>query len=326
MQNPSEDVIYVEDGGEKPLILKHIWNAILDDAWMWGICWGQPRTGKTSLLMDMGYDVYQGDWDKVLNSIVFQLGVFLYKMDHGQPARVWTKNQLHNRVPFLILDDWGAQGNKAKTQHEPAWDLVKGAWDTYGTKLATAFATMNQPDELTLQLCNKYTHEIYVGEKGVAKYDKIDWQQNFNGWHARQGKNWLQTFKFENPPFDVYKQYDEMRMSLVDEMNVLILDTMAESDMGKILKRLQKSDILLLEEIQRQGVLTEYWIRKPENEKYKEALTRAKAHNLVVSARLKDHYVYDLTPFGFEVYQTVDKLKADPDELKKQLKSLKEDL
>jgi hypothetical protein len=100
MQNPSEDVIYVEDGGEKPLILKHIWNAILDDAWMWGICWGQPRTGKTSLLMDMGYDVYQGDWDKVLNSIVFQLGVFLYKMDHGQPARVWTKNKLHNRVPF----------------------------------------------------------------------------------------------------------------------------------------------------------------------------------------------------------------------------------
>ena len=58
-----------------------------------------------------------------------------------------------------------------------------------------------------------------------------------------------------------------MRMSLVDEMNVLILDTMAESEMGKILKRLQKSDILLLEEIQRQGVLTEYWIRKPENEK-----------------------------------------------------------
>ena len=114
--------------------------------------------------MDMGYDVYQGDWDKVLNSIVFQLGVFYTKWIMGNLQECGLKTNYITAYLFLILDDWGAQGNKAKTQHEPAWDLVKGAWDTYGTKLATAFATMNQPDELTLQLCNKY-HEIYVRRK-----------------------------------------------------------------------------------------------------------------------------------------------------------------
>lgn len=269
--------------------------------------------------MGLAYTVYK-DWDDVLNCFVFQLAGLLHKMDTGKPIRIWDIKQMHHRVPFLIGDDWGANGNKAKTQHEKAWDLVKGAWDTYGTKLACFFANMNLPDEITLQLCNKYTDEIYVESRGVAKYDHIEWQQNYSGWAPMHNKNWQQTFYFPEIPNDVYRQYDEMRMALVDELNVLVHDAIAETEIEKLLKRIMPQDIELLEILKLKGSVPRDFLDKPDNAELKEAAKRGKARGLVLSERKGSNYWFDLTDLGLDLLDAVSKLNADPNDLKRQLR------
>jgi hypothetical protein len=310
--------ILTEDNQE-PEIVKRIWNAIYGDAWIYAISWGQPRTGKTTCDMGLAYNVYK-DWDQVLNCFVFQLNGLLHKMDTGKPCRIWDQKMMHHRVPFLIGDDWGANGNKAKTQHEKAWDLVKGAWDTYGTKLACFFANMNLPDEITLQLCNKYTDEIYIEERGVAKYDHIEWEQNYTGWAPRHNKDWRQTFHFPEIPEDVYREYDEMRMALVDELNVLVHDAIAETEVEKILKRSTPKDMELLETLNLRGPVSRDFLDKPDNAELKEAAKKAKARGLVLSERRGTNYWFDITDLGMDVLDAVTKLGADPNDLKRELR------
>lgn len=303
---------------ETPQVVKDMWDRILNDKWMYAVAWGQPRTGKSVLAMDLCYNVYK-DWDQVLQSFVFNLAGFLYKKNKGEPCKIMTRNKLHDRVPMLIGDDWGAQANKAKTRHEPAWDLVKGAWDTYGTKIAIFLTTMNTPDEITQQLQNKYTHELYLPTRGEVKYDSVDWEQDFRGWKPRQDKEWIQTFKFPDVPLDVYKEYDEMRQSLVDELDTLIMDKMAESETERTIKRMNKDDINLLEIIQQKSLLSYDFFRKEENEHLKDALKRAKARSLVIPVRKNSNYAYELSDFGIQLLETIQLQTADPKQLKRNL-------
>ena len=310
---------FATDDNVDPEVIKNIWEAIHNDKWMYAISWGQPRTGKTTCDMGLAFNVYK-DWDLVLNCFVFQLVGLLCKMDTGKPCRIWEDKLLHNRVPFLIGDDWGANGNKAKTQHEKAWDLVKGAWDTYGTKLACFFANMNLPDEITLQLCNKYTDEIYIEERGKAKYDHICWEQNYGGWAPRHNKDWRQTFYFPEVPQDIYKQYDEMRMALVDELNVLVQDAIAETEVDKIIKRSTPKDMELLETINLRGPISKDWLNNPDRAELKEAAKKARARGVLLAEPRGTNYWYDLTQLGLDVLDAVTKLNSDPNDLKRELR------
>jgi len=42
---------------KKPAIIHDVWNAILNDLWMWTVVWGEPRCGKTSFKMQVAYEV-----------------------------------------------------------------------------------------------------------------------------------------------------------------------------------------------------------------------------------------------------------------------------
>jgi hypothetical protein len=164
---------------------------------------------------------------------------------------------------------------------------------------------MGMPTSLTQQLAEKYTHEIYVPSKGVAKYDRVDWQQNFAGWQPKQNKDWIQIFDFEPVPIDVYKQYDEFRMSLVDELEQLVKDSMAESQILSTIKRMQQIDFDFLELLHSKGTVTNDWINEEENRKYKDALMRCKARSLAVPLKRGSSYHYDITDFGLEVLNTI---------------------
>lgn len=260
---------------QKIPLLRDVWRAILDDSWMWIVTWGKPRTGKTTVQLKVGFDVYQ-DWDLVLQAFVFNLNGILYKMKKGEPCRIRTTNELHERIPILFPDDFGAQCNKAKTQHEQAWDIVKGAWDTLGTRVGVMMASMGSPSGVTLQLQEKYTHEVYLESKNHAKYDKVDWQQNFSGWQAMQNKTWLHEFDVEYAPVEIYRKYDEMRQALVDELLQQIDDAQIENEGIKVLRRLQQIDVDLIEEFQKQGAIPRDWFYMPEHEKYQEVLSRCK--------------------------------------------------
>jgi hypothetical protein len=299
-----------QEMNDKIPLLRDIWEAILEDKWMWIVCWGQPRTGKTTVLLNVAYDVYQ-DWDNVLQSVVFNLNGILYKMKKGEPCRLPTLNGLHSRVPLILPDDFGAQCNKAKTQHNLSWDIFKGAFDTLGTKVAVLMASMGNPSEATQQIQEKYTHEIYIENRGHAKYDRVIWQQNFCGWQARQNKTWVHEFDFDNVPKDVYKEYDEMRTGLVDELFQQIDDAQIEDEGSKVFKRLTDEDVHLLEILASKGQLPKDWFYKPENEKYKETLKRCKARNMIVPVRRETNYWYDLTDFGYNMLTLIQQKKQE---------------
>lgn len=293
-----------EEYEKAPEFFKTVWNTIMDDSWMYPVIWGKPRTGKTTVQLKLGYFVYH-DWDQVIQSVVYNLSGILYKVRNGEPCRITTKNLLHERVPLLLGDDWAAQNNKAKTQHEPAWDIFKGAFDTLGTKVAVFFVSMNNPSGITQQLCDKYTHEIYLDRRGHAKYDVVDWQQNFGGWSARQGKEYRQEFNFTNVPSDVYKEYDEYRKSLVDELFQLIDDAMVENEGLKTYKKLNTEDVEFIELLQSKGQISNDWLQQQENQKWREIVKRCKARSLVVPVKKGTAYWYDLTDFGYNVYEII---------------------
>jgi site-specific DNA-adenine methylase len=306
---------------ENPIVVRDIWDAILNDSWMNIVIWGKPRTGKTTVQMQLAYAVYK-DWDQVLQSFVYNLSGILYNMEHGIPCRIMTRNKLHDRVPVLMPDDFGAHSNKAKTQHEPAMDIFKGAIDTYATKIAVLISSMGQPNSLTQQLTEKYTHEIYVACKGEAKYDTIDWEQNFRGFQPRQKKKWLQSFAFYEVPLDVYKQYDEQRLNLVDELNQLIKDCMVENEAARVIARMEDADKDLLSLIQSKGTLHKCYFEVEEHAKLREVLKRCKARSLVIPVKRGTQYVYDLTDFGFEVLQTIQKMGNEGEQAKVSKKAL----
>jgi len=288
---------------EQPKLVTDIWDTILDDRWMWIVVWGVPRCGKTTVALNVAYWVYK-DWDKVLQSLVFNLSGLLYKMEKGEPERVWTLNKLHNRIPILLYDDWGGSSNKAITQHDKAWDVFKGSFDLLGTQLAVLMATMVDPNEPTLQLKNKYTHEVWIPIRGIYKYDEVGWQQNFYGWDPMNKKDWLESQAFDTIPRDVYKEYDDMRMSLVPEAFQRIKDAMTEN-LEWTLKRLQPLDIQLLELIQAKGPVYYKTVTEEMGANAKNALVRCKARNLVIPVRKEKYYRYDLTDLGYEALQAL---------------------
>jgi hypothetical protein len=222
-------------------------------------------------------------------------------MKRGLPAQILTNNGLHNRVPVFILDDFGATSNKAKTQHLPAWDVFKGAFDTYSTRVAIILGNMLVPTEPTYQIYQKFTHELFVTTRGTAKYDAVDWQQDYGGWQARQNKQWIQDFTFGKVPDDVYKQYDEQRCAIADELDQQIDDIEADTVITSVLKRLQSLDIELMELLEHKGQVNYEFLYTDCGNKFHDALIRGKSRSLIVPIRKGTSYWYDLTDLGFQV-------------------------
>ena len=235
---------------QEPRIVQDICYTINNDRYIWMPIWGEARTGKTTLALLIMFKVYQ-DWDKVLGAIIFNLNGLLYKMRKGEPTLFPTLTKpTHMRVPILLWDDFAAKSGKAQTQHERAWDIFKGAFDTLGTRLGVLLATMVNPRSPTEQILQKYTHEVLVeiGESGkrIYKYDKCKAQQDFYGWRSRQRKHWLEEQEFGKVPLEVFAQYDEMRTSLVDEVFVSMEDAMVEDTIDRLMRRVQPIDLQLL--------------------------------------------------------------------------------
>lgn len=309
------------DLSDDNILYKEFMNIINGDLYAWVCCWGEPRLGKSNLCLLIGYFIYQ-DWDKVLDSVVFNLNGLIYKIQRGKPVRWWTSNKLHNRIPYLFMDDFGAHCNKAKTQHEKGWDIFKGGFDTLGTMVGVLVANMVAPDEATQQLNEKYTHEIWVHEKGVAKFDKVKKQQDYKAWKSRQKKDWLWEFDFPRVPEDVFKEYDEMRLDLAKEVLFSIVDTMQEENQGYILKRIQPIDINLLYLLKRRGTADQKFLIGKEGPEVKDAIVRMKSRGLVVPIRGKSkYYRYDLTDLGLQIVDALEEEGRTPVDLKQKSKS-----
>lgn len=284
------------------VLVRDIFDMIDNDKYAWMVCWGPPRLGKSTLCLLVAYWVYK-DWDKVLESIVFSLNELLYKIEHGIPERWPTRNLLHMRIPLLIWDDFACHAGKAKTQHERSWDIFKGAFDSLGTKLGVLIANMVTPSSPTQQLTEKYSHELFVYTRGRCKYDKVKHQQDFYNFRTRQNKEWLCEFEFGQIPKDVFKQYDEKRCSLADEVLVSIKDVMATTEVEAILKRMKPIDVSLLTFLEQKGPSYNDAIYDMLGDEAREAVIRLKARGLIVPRMLKTsrRYRYHITDLGSSV-------------------------
>lgn len=286
-------------------------DAVLDDKWMFIVIWGEQRTGKSTLALWITYflwrmlnpDLSESElWERVYDSLVFNLGQLIYKLRSPRAHRIWDMKHLHNRVPIILWDDFGGHSNKAVTQHEIAWDHFKGGFDVLGTKLAILVITLADPREPTNQIEHKYTHEIRIVDRGIYKYDKVTWQQDFRGWSPMFSKLWKEEQAFNEIPMKRYLEYDQMRMTLADEILVNIEDAMAQK-IPWIIKRCQPIDFTALQRIVERGALMYDSIREvaPTLEQGSDMITRLKARQLIIPERRGSHTWYDITNLGLEV-------------------------
>jgi len=296
---------------EEPKVVRDLWHIINYDGYAWIPIWGEGRCGKTTIAMILMHKIYK-DWDDVLGAITFDLTGGIYRMKKGLPRRFPTLTKpCHMRVPIMLMDDFAAKGGKAKTQHEKAWDLFKGGFDTLTTRVGVILATMINPRSPTQQLMEKYTHEIKVervsDDERIYKYDKCSAEQDYRGWRSRLDKDWKETQEFDKVPLDVYEQYDEMRMSLVDEVFEGIEEQMVEDSLSQILRRIEETDINILNFIKQNGPSYDKKLKEEFGKKYRQAMIRCKNRSLITPIRKSQwYYHYDITDLGLEVLKAIE--------------------
>jgi hypothetical protein len=191
-----------------------------------------------------------------------------------------------------------------------SWDIFKGAFDSLGTKLGVLIANMVTPSGPTLQLTEKYSHELYVYSRGRCRYDRVKHQQDFYNFRTRQNKEWLWDFEFKEVPEDVFRQYDEMRCSLADEVLISIKDVMAVAEVETIVKRVKPIDENLLRLIGEKGPTYSKAIQDELGEESRDALVRLKARALFVPRRESAHYYkYDMIGLGMSLLEALNREK-----------------
>ena len=284
----------------KIAVVDAMWNAIQNDDWMFIVCWGQNRKGKSSLAMQLAYEVYK-DWDKVLDSIIFTVTDLFHKKKEGKPERWRGNTGFNERIPFLMWDDMAVHLNKAATQHDLTVDYFKGYFQAIATDLAVLIGTMLIPTGITLQLHEVYTHEIYVPSRGTYKFDDVHWTPNFHGWRVNPDKRWIETNRFEKVPDDVYKEYNEMRRSLTDEMEEKIMGQLASS-IPFILKRLKPIDLTVLDTLKEKGRVHYGYLGEKFND-FTNIRARLKSRGLIAFIKQGTNAYYEITDLGLEVLQ-----------------------
>jgi hypothetical protein len=216
------------------------------------------------------------------------------------------------RVLLLIWDDFGSHSNKAKTQNERGWDIFKGVFDTLGTKLGVLIANMVNSTEPTQQLVDKYSHELLVYKREHCKYDMVKQQQDYWALHSRQSKECLDDFEFGEAPSDVFKQYDEMRCGLADEVLFSINETRATTQVYLMVKRIQQVDVKVLNLLKTRGPIYHKLVHSEFGEPSGDALIRLKSRGLIVPRREESgYYKYDITELGFNLLDEYEKYSKD---------------
>jgi len=243
------------------------------------------------------WQVYK-DWQKVLDANLFNLNQLLHKIEHGIPELWPTRNGLHRRIPILNWDDYAAHSGKAKTQHERSFDVFKGAFDTLGTKIGVLLVNMVSPRSPTQQLQEKYTHEVWIESKGNYKYDKVRWRQDYVGWRAHMKKEWIDKSTFQQIPNDIFMQYDGLRMELADEVLQVVKDSLVDTHMPNLIRRVNALDIQLLRLIKEKGPVRK--ANLPDD--LKPSVSRCRGRGLIIPMRVgKNYYKYEVTDLGLEL-------------------------
>jgi hypothetical protein len=297
------------------VLIRDIWDNIVNDGWMWICVQGVKRLGKTTIAGDIAFEIYKAGgvsddeaWQKVLKCIVFDLNHVMHNISKGIPEKWGTYQGFNKRIPIMIWDDMAAHFNKALVKDSKAADAFKGYFHTMATDVGVLIGTMEQGEDITRQIKGKYTHEIWLDEEHPRqyKYDKAKWQQNFKGWDPRIAKKWREDWNTFHPwPKWVYEQYNQQRRELSDELRQTVVDAQTLHDTPNIVKLLDANPVdkeALVFLLQNGMTSRDVFERKYPNE-YIHILRRLKSRKLIAPISNKTYYSYELTEFGLGVAQ-----------------------
>jgi len=106
-------------------------------------------------------------------------------------------------------------------------------------------------------------------------------------------KDWTDDSTFDPICMPTFKQYDALRMALADEVLQVVEDSLVDTHLDTLVKRIQPVDLDLLKLIRQRGLIHGKVIT---TQKEKQALMRCKVRGLVSPVRIKgQYYKYDIT-------------------------------
>lgn len=190
-------------------IQHYIRSAIKNKGWELILIWGPQGKGKSTLMLQLLYYIY-GDWDKVLDHVVFKFNEF----DDVVDADV----EKYGRCRGLGWDDLGVHFNKSTKRWDKDVLEFLDEFDAIRPRLAVMIGTLVQLDEPVAGLRKIATCEVCVPYLGFATFHKLFWRTHFK----RAGENFV-TKRMEACPVwqpvppEIFERYEKQRKFMVDE-------------------------------------------------------------------------------------------------------------
>jgi hypothetical protein len=203
------------------------------------VIWGMQGTYKSNLAMQFAYAIYQ-DWDVVLKRIL------LTKQD---AIRIYDQTkEMGKRIPMVILDDITTVFPKQLWfESRQLFTLLQQFIATIRMRFSNIISTTPLPQNLVSSLADNLTFEIFNTPVNRYLVERYVWLPD----PARPATSNLRKIVVEytefdpkQVPSDVWKEYEERRWQVTDEIvSKMRIQIDPEHD-GKDIKEIMRNAIL----------------------------------------------------------------------------------
>ena len=194
------------------------------------VIWGVQGSGKSNLMLQTGYWL-RGDWDKVLENIVFTPKEFKDKMtSYGE--------SMH--MPWLGWDDLGVHFSYMSFRTDvKLYEAIGQIWHAIRTKVNVVVITIPNIDDLPQNIKRNITIEVYVGRNQyiqVRRWFRVpSIRPNRDSFLIRLPTEPPHRFDLYRVPTPVFEKYWNRRLGLADS---------ALQDLNKVEKELKEKEPL----------------------------------------------------------------------------------
>jgi len=200
------------------------------------LIWGVQGSGKSSRMLQMGYWIYK-DWEKVLNSIVFQPIEFVKRLQAIPEGKI---------IPCLLWDDVGVHypSSTFKTDIKQ-YEAIDSTWAAIRTKCSVIILTIPLIDRLAKNIKDNITYEVFIGNNQMERIQRIIRLPGLRNEESNCFKILIerpQRFNLYEVPKPIFERYWERRLQLTEEALQRLHQTVNETDFTGYITVLQASE------------------------------------------------------------------------------------